>query len=368
MFREKGTVETLRQAERDMVYELRRFYRFRQEFIIEISRTFYRLILRQGSIRNDYNNYLSLLKAKERAEDLSRDRLSKLELDQTEQALLQSKSRYLISIQSYQQALNEFKLRLDIMDQPIRFDKKAMDKLIEQGVNLLTITSDAAYRLGLKHRLDILNTIDQFEDAKRKLAQAADALNIDLDLSVGATVSSKDKDQYLNFDMNKWTGRFSLTFKLSLDKHKERNAYRKALIHFEQAIRDLGQGLDKLKRDIRIVLRNLEKTHQRYGIQLMAVELAERQVENVNTLLKAGRANTRDLLEAENALISAKNTLIDNLVTYHLERLELLGSMGLMDYRDGKIISLLDKEHEEAGNLEDDEKLITPSELFDSGT
>ena len=79
--------------------------------------------------------------------------------------------------------------------------------------------------------------------------------------------------------------------------------------------------------------------------------------------MQAGRAETRDLLEAQNAQVSARNALTNNLVDYHLARLQLLRDIGMLDLRDGTIVELIKLEGKANGAPAAD-KLLSPKELF----
>ena len=61
---------------------------------------------------------------------------------------------------------------------------------------------------------------------------------------------------------------------------------------------------------------NVEQARQSYALQEEGVRLATRRVESASFFLQAGRAETRDVLEAESALIEAKNALTAALVDY----------------------------------------------------
>ena len=90
------------------------------------------------------------------------------------------------------------------------------------------------------------------------------------------------------------------------------------------------------------------------------------------SMLQAGRAQIRDLLEAQNALLSAQNAVTGSLVDYHVSRLRFLVDVGSLDTGEdrfwvsqgsnlpgGAVESKEDKP--EASEMI---KVVTPSELF----
>jgi hypothetical protein len=61
------------------------------------------------------------------------------------------------------------------------------------------------------------------------------------------------------------------------------------------------------------------------------VRLAERRVESAKLNLQAGKATIRDVLDAENALVEARNALTAALVNHAISKLELDRDVGTLD-------------------------------------
>jgi outer membrane protein TolC len=62
--------------------------------------------------------------------------------------------------------------------------------------------------------------------------------------------------------------------------------------------------------------------------------LNERRIESANLNLQAGRASTRDILEAQQALVDARNSLTSARVDYYLSQLALWRDMELLRVED----------------------------------
>jgi len=65
-------------------------------------------------------------------------------------------------------------------------------------------------------------------------------------------------------------------------------------------------------------------------VSLGVSEVARRRVDSTDLFLQAGRAQIRDLLEAQESLISAQNALTAALVAYRVTELELQRDMGVL--------------------------------------
>jgi len=76
------------------------------------------------------------------------------------------------------------------------------------------------------------------------------------------------------------------------------------------------------------------QARESYRIQLEAVALAERRVDSTALFLQAGRAEVRDVLEAQEDLVNAQNALTAALVDYRVAELNLQRDMGVLQVSD----------------------------------
>src|SRR6185436_13152408 len=102
-------------------------------------------------------------------------------------------------------------------------------------------------------------------------------------------------------------------------------------VAFEQRLRDLSLTLDQLKDSIERGLRTLNQRKETYEIQQSALAVANSRVEAALANLEAGRAEIRELVEAQDAQINAQNAVTSALVGYQDARLELMLQIGLLD-------------------------------------
>ena len=117
----------------------------------------------------------------------------------------------------------------------------------------------------------------------------------------------------------------------TVERRRERNAYRNALIAVEAAVREYQQEEDSLKNTIRADMRSMSQTKDNLQIQYMAMNLAERRVRNQEILLQAGRADMTVMLEAQDSLVQAKNSLYSAMINYKNQELALQRDLGLLE-------------------------------------
>jgi outer membrane protein TolC len=367
--------ENLTQSEREVAYAIRSFSRFQSRNALEVVTDYCRILQEKDRVRNEYSNYRNLIAFTERATELARDRLPRFQVDQARQDELRARDRYIRAVSSYRTRVDSFKIPLGMpVGADLMLDDAVLRTLETAGLTPVPLTPEQALELAIDHRLDLLNDIDRFEDAKRRLTVAAQAFKPGLDLFARAdatTRGSGGRTSYSNFSADAYRTSIGLDLDLPVDNLEARNSYRRAEIEFERQLRALSLSLDRIHSDLRAGLRGLELARQSFEIQRSALQLANQRVEAVNLLLETDRAETRDLLEARNDQLAARNALTSALIEYHLTRLNFLFNLGLFDHRDPqfwisnpenlKIQSNIPAQQLVGNNLEN---LVTPEELF----
>ena len=325
--------EVLTQAERDVVYAVRTYSHYQKTFAIETVTDYFRVLQNKDAVRNSYGNYLNLQKARDRAEAMAEaERLPKYQVDQARQTELSARVKYLKAVEDYRQALDNFKQRLSLpLGEDLKLDDAALKDLVDTGLTPLALDERRGYLIAVTNRLDVLNTIDQFEDSKRKVRVAANDLQPGLDLVADASLT---KQFYSSFQPEQFTANPGLKLRLPLNSLTERNAYRSSLINFEKQMRSLATELDGLRDNIREGVRTLERQRENYVIQRAALELARQQVEVMPLLLQNGSADIRDQLEAQADFVEAQNDVTSAIVNYHVARWNLLKNLGIMSVDD----------------------------------
>jgi outer membrane protein TolC len=329
--RNNPAVEALTQAERNVVYAVRNYSFFQNQFALEIVNDYFDLLTRKDVVRNQYTNYLHRVENTLRLE-ARQDRETRPGVDQARQSDLGAKNAYVNAVAGYFNALDQFKIKLGLaLGERLYLDDRTLAELQQIGLVPVALPREGAYRLAVEKQLPILNAIDQFEDSKRKIRVARDRLRPDLNLLADASLDSDRPTDYTKFDPNLWRGNVGLELNLPLDRLSERNAYRSSLVTFESELRNLTLTLDNLRSSIDRGLRTLEQLYQNYVIQTNALALADSRVDSTMMLQQAGRAEVRDVLDAQDSQIAAQNAVTGALVDYQLARLQLMLDLGTLE-------------------------------------
>ena len=301
--------EPLTQAERDLVYEVRAFERFRRTLAVDVTDRYYRLLQQIDVVANEVQNFENLKLLSDRNRSLAEaGRLSAIQADQALQDELRASNRLLVARARFETQLDAFKFFLGL---PIQFelglDPLELQRLKDDLDDSADLDPAYVVAYARTHRLDYLTSLDRVEDAARRARVAADALRMGLDVQVTAGVNS-DVGQPLDYDFDSapWTA--ALLIDLPVGRLPQRNTYRSALIAAQASQREAEEFSDSIAADLREALREARTTLESYEIQRSAEALAARRVESTQLNLQAGRAdNVLQVSESSDFLIPCRN-------------------------------------------------------------
>jgi outer membrane protein TolC len=323
--------ENLTQSERDLVYEVRSYERFRRTFAVDVAGRVYSLLRTVDELANEERNYENLVELRERNVAMAEaGRLSGIQADQAKQDELGSETTLLRLRASLERQRDQFNLFLGLpIETRLRLDPREFSSLSDSDPLLEMIDPGAAIGYALTARLDQQTTLDTVADRARKVSIAEDALRAGLSLSASASQFS-DEGRPLDLSQSGLDWSLGLSFDAPLDRRAERNAYRSSLISLVAAERSAEAAADGIRADVRDALRQAENSRKDFTIQRGAVELSHRRVESAMLNLDAGRASTRDVLDSQESLVNAENAATAALITFTLARLELYLQLELL--------------------------------------
>ena len=359
-------MESLTQAQRDLVYTIREFEQYKREFMVGIASAYLNVLLTKRMLVNEEENYKRVIISTRRSRRMAdANRMSPSDFDQSRQSELSARNSWISAFESYDASLEAFKgqlglppdARIDLADQDLEelqayVEKFAKTELGEYDAGeaaaplalerpksvdeagALKDQVDRAIALAVENRLDFRSNIDRIEDAQRQVLIAEDALRAEVTLGGRASAGEGAKagsDDNGEFNLGEAVFGSTLSIDLPFERTAERNAYRGSLIQLEGAVRAYQAAEDALKESVRAAIRSLRETREQLKIQYLAVSLAERRVRNNDLLLQAGRAEMRDVLEAQAALLSAQNALFSAIRSYRVRELELQKELGLLE-------------------------------------
>ncbi|MBW2065131.1 MAG: TolC family protein [Deltaproteobacteria bacterium] len=364
--------EPLTQAQRNVLYAIWEFERFKKTLSVDIAKNYLEVLRRLSEVENAEENYRNLISSTRRTRRMAdAGRVSEIEVDQARQNELRARNRWIRAQEAYKGSLDFFKLLLGLPpDADLLLDRGELDKLVaetsrvteeiaqekvrnarekippadapirlvrpgREGAGPLEMDPFRAIQLGLKNRLDLRVAEGKVYDAQRNVIVRADALRAEITLLGKARLGesrSIDTAHLDNANLRGEKGIYSalLTIDLPLERTAERNAYRKSFIDLEKSVRDMQVLEDKIKLAVRDRLRAMFQAREERKIQARATLVAEKRAKSTALFFEAGRIPIRDVLEAQEALINAKNGFISAVVDYRIAELEFQRDTGLL--------------------------------------
>jgi outer membrane protein TolC len=327
--------ENLTQAERNVLYDIRSFNRYRKTFVVGIISDYYRVLQQKNSVAITEASYQRQIESTNQLKmEVKVGQRAPSDVDEAMQSLLSAENNLVTIQQRYEQALDEFKIRLSLpTDANITLDQNELTALEDIGISQPDYTEAEAMEMALDRRLDLANTRNALEDAARKLELAAEGLGVQLDLIGSSDVSSANKTSFDRLQFQKGTYSLGLGADLPFDRKTKRNAYREALISMERQQRGYIDEAENVKLDVRQAYRGLTEKAESYRIQKIGLELARRRVEEQKLLLEYGRGTIRLLLETEDDLVSTQDNVIGALVEHTITKMSFFRDIGVLQVK-----------------------------------
>ena len=358
--------EPLTQAERDVIYELWEFERYKRTFAVSIARSYFNVLRQMDNVSNAEDNYRSsVASARWSRRRADAGRIPEIEVDQALQRELSARNNWISAQEQLKSTLESLKDTLGLpVDALIEVDPNDLvqmrgraEEVLEQmraastgEVSVTAPPADApidlvpanyedagpleieefqALNLAFENRLDLKVANGRIYDSQRQVVVAADSLRAGLTLGGTTRISDTDDVGKIRFDRGNYAA--LLTLDLPIERTRERNDYRNSLIDLERATRSVQSLEDQIKLAIRSELRNLLESRESLKIQAQSVVVAEKRVRSTTFFLEAGRTEIRNLLEAQDSLLAAQNGLTRAVVDYRIAELELQRDLGLLD-------------------------------------
>ncbi len=335
LLRDAGTTietETLMQAERNLLYQLRNFTRFRKTFAVRVASNYYSVLLNRETARNNYAGLEATNLSLEREQAFQAEGLTTLlQVGRLEQSSLQADLNWTTSITRYKRSLDNFKIMLGLpAEENIVLDDNEMALIAETGMDSPDISLELATEMALQTRLDLYTQLDQVQDAARKINVAANALEPALDFSFVANVPNSTTQAVAELDFENAVYTAGLDLDLPLDTKFNRNNYRRTLITYEAAVRNYLLAADNIALDVLDAWRRMNEARKRYEISQASVEINERRVEEAELRAELGLGDIQDTVDSQNDLTAAQTELVRSIVTHNVAKLEFWRDVGLL--------------------------------------
>jgi outer membrane protein TolC len=328
-FGPNSTYFELRNSRRSREGRARSLERSRQRIAVEVTRAFYQVVEQRALLavaRQSLRRSESLQRASEAR--LAVGLVSKLDVFRAQLQAAQAQESMLRAQASLEDALERFRFLLGRPpDDALQPEAVSLPEQLPADVEPVAVLVPRA----LAHRLDLVESRDEVEDARRFSSVARQNLLPQLDLRVG------------------WVGRGlgpsyggawraadrQLTWGLETSFPLERSADRadRAVAEIQVAARErlLRQRELEIEAEVRRAVRDLDQIRKSVELQKAAREVAEQQHRLATLRYQRGLASNFDVVEAEESLVLARSALVSLLARYQVERVDLQRTLGTLD-------------------------------------
>jgi hypothetical protein len=233
-----------------------------------------------------------------------------------------------------------------------------LDGITIQPVDL---SSEEAYCIASRYRRDWMNARASVVDAWRLIQFNANFLQSDFNLVFDGDLRNQNENEPFSLSGQNGALRVGLQFDPPLTRVAERNTYRQSIIEYQQAKRSYYQFRDRISRDLRSTLRNLQLDDLNFELRRAAVHVAITQVDLARLRLSEparpvqasapgqpttpggqsqfGDTVARDLVNALIDLLNVQNDFLSVWVDHDVQELRLDFELGTMEL-DGRGIRI----------------------------
>lgn len=314
--------EDLIQAERDLVYEVREFERFRRGFLVTVASQYFDLVNQQAQIYNRVQNAQSYTFIYQRTLALfkaGRPNVSLLDVQRAKQSALQAQADLTNAIDSYELEVDTFKLLLGMpTEEKLVIETQFLSIAPPEGDEI------AAVKVADRLRLDLQTMRDRVDDSRRQTRVAANGLLPDLNVNARASIGTDPAQRSFVLQGKQVDYTAGVTLDWGLDRVAERNIYRTSLINLDRAQRSVQALSDLVTIEVRTAVRRVKQAQYLVNLQRNNIALAQRRKAFAAIQFRDGKIDNRDYLDAENALLQAQNSFAQALSGLQIATLQYL--------------------------------------------
>jgi hypothetical protein len=224
-------------------------------------------------------------------------------------------------VPTYLRELSGLYLELVLIQVEARTDSIVLDPV--------EVLAQQAFEVAKLYRRDWMNARAELIDSWRRIQIIANSLQSDLTLEARGGDSSRSTSASISFDA-------------PITRLEERNRYRTELIRYSQARRAYYAFEDDINRNLRAIIRDLQRIKYNFEISRRGVKLAVMRVDQTDSELSRppspnassrslGSTAARDLLDALDDLRNTQLNFLDLWVEYERLRRQLDLDMGTME-------------------------------------
>ena len=212
----------------------------------------------------------------------------------------------------------------------------------------IELAADFAYRTALDNRLDVMNAKAALVDSWRMIQFRRDALQSVLNITASGDIKTA-KNNPVDFQASTGSVRLGAEFDAPITRLEERNAYREAMISYQQNRRNLIQSQDRIYKGLRgltthvqLLQRTLENYRRSVAIAIRQLDMTRSEIYRPVAPRQPGQPGaqlgpntSRNLLDAYRLMQSSQNQFLSAWLNFYAAKMLLAREMGVMQLNEG---------------------------------
>lgn len=319
----------LRNSERGRIGQERAFQLARQRLAVQVAAAFYDVVAQRELVavaRQSLKRSDNLRRASEARLEIGL--VSKLDVFRTELQSSQTEDSMVRSEAALRTALEQFRFLLALPpDDPV--EPMAVD--LPEALAAESEPVEVLLRSAFLNRLELQETHDQVQDARRTASLARQNLLPQLDVGVGVSQLGVGPSFGDAWRVGDTRVDFFLATSYPIERSTDRAAKAVAALDLAARERAVRQRELEIDSEVRLLARDLVRTRKSVELQRQAVEVAAQQRRLANLRYQRGLASNFDVVDAESSLLVARSALVGLLAGYQVGLLDLKRATGALD-------------------------------------
>jgi outer membrane protein len=299
-----------------------------QQVAVEVAASYYRIVSQKimaDVARKTVERSRTLLAASEAKLEVGK--VSQLDVFRARQLVAQAEGQLLDTEAAVEEAMDQLRYLLGRGPEYL-FDVE--DKIPAETE---AVSVEVAVETALNHRLELLNAQAALAEAGRTVSYNRNQLLPQFDLNLALTRRDVADSLRTAFKFDKLDFATFFTISMPVDRTPQTIEYHNALIERDRRRREISLLKMRIVEGARRAVRQQARARQTLAVAEEAVEFAGKEVEVASLRYQRGLSNNLDVVNAEEAWLTARGRRVSLMVELAIARLQLRMVMGILDPR-----------------------------------
>lgn len=332
LLRGRGTLaatQNIISAEHSLRSQSRSLLLAQQQLIVSVASAYYQ-ILRDQMMMEVNQRAVERAKLLQQAADakLKVGMASKMDVFRAELQVLTAENGLVDAQESFQNTKQRFNLLLgaDVMTEfrltsPLEYEPMNVDR-------------ESLVRQAAQNRVELQDAQDNVTNAEQQVRIARQNLYPPLDVSVHYTFRGEGDSLKKSADLDDSFWGVEVNSSFNLDFASDRAAYQQAQLALNGTLRTFQSMQQEITLEVLQTINAVLQAQARVELQRQSVTQAEQQLELSELRYKKGLSDNLDVIDAEEAVITAKTNYYSTIVQHLIAKLRLKQVTGVLDIRE----------------------------------